>query len=193
MKCIRLLTVVLAAVLSASALSAQSTGLTAHFGYSPGTLKVDSENFNYTGIRFGISSAQLASTSVPLYVDYGLNFNYAWDSDDGYKTNYFSAAVPVNLGYQIDVEGSSLSFSPYGGISGRINILAETKGDGETYNYFDGDDSWRCKRLQLGVQLGLKIIVGGKYIIGYEFSPNVTEFMDDVKTTFNTFYVGIKL
>lgn len=193
MKYAKFITAVLVAFFTASTLSAQSTGFSAHVGYSPLTFKQGSDSENWTGgLRVGVAAGRYVSTGVPLYVDYGLNFNYAWDSDNGTKENYLSAEIPANIGYQINVKGSSVAFSPYGGLSGRVNILAEKKISGNSYNHFDGDDSSRWKRFQLGVQLGLKIVVGDKYIIGYEFNPNVTEIKDNRKTTFNTFFVGIK-
>lgn len=193
MKCIKFLTVALAAFLIATSMNAQSTGVSAHIGYSPITFRADSESSSMTGLRVGVAAGNLASTSVPLYVDYGLNLNYAWDKIGDAKINYISAAIPANIGYKLDVQGSTLSFSPYGGLSARVNILAEGKYDGESYSLFDGDDDDHWKRFQLGVQLGLKVTISDKYVIGYEFNPNVMEIADNVKTTFNTFFVGITL
>lgn len=92
MKCVRFLTVALVTFLTVTTLNAQPTGLSAHVGYSPITFKEGSNNGSWTGLRVGIAAENLASTSVPLYVDYGLNFNYAWDSDNSVKDNYLSAA-----------------------------------------------------------------------------------------------------
>ncbi len=193
MKRIKFLTVALAAFLVATSMNAQSTGVSAHVGYSPVTFSADSKSKSMTGLRIGVAAGNLASTSVPLYVDYGLNLNYVWDTKDEVKINYVSAAIPANIGYKLDVQGSALSFSPYGGLSARVNILAERKYDGESVSYFDGDNDNHWKRFQLGVQLGLKVTIGDKYIIGYEFNPNFMEIADNVKTTFNTFFVGIAL
>lgn len=191
MKCIKYFIVAFAAIITASSLDAQSIGFSAHVGYSPVTFKDDSNSSSSTGLRVGVTAGNFASTSVPLYVDYGLNLNYVWDSKEKVKMNYVSAAIPVNIGYKLDVQGSSLSFSPYGGLSARVNILAESKYDGETRNLFDGDNDEHWKRFQLGIQLGLKVTLSDKFIIGYEFNPNVMEIADGVKTTFNTFFVGI--
>lgn len=120
----------LTAVLIAISLNAQSTGFSAHIGYSPMTFSDGSESSSSTGMRVGITAGNYCSTSVPLYVDYGLNINYMWDTIKKSKLNYVSAAIPVNIGYQLDVLGSSLSFSPYGGLSARVNILAEGKYEG---------------------------------------------------------------
>lgn len=191
MKCSKHLTTVLTAILIAISLNAQSTGFSAHIGYSPMTFSDGSESTSSTGMRVGITAGNYVSTSVPLYVDYGVNINYIWDDIEGIKLNYVSAAIPVNIGYQLDVQGSSLSFSPYGGLSARVNILAEGKYKGEKASLFDGDNDSNWKRFQLGLQVGLKVSINHQFFVGYEFNPNVMEICDGVKTTFNTFFVGI--
>lgn len=184
------------AVISASvSLNAQSTGMMIRAGYSPYTIKSDGTSVNLGGVMAGFSAGNYVSSSIPLYVDYGVDFHYAWKSwtviDEKLKLNLLSGVIPVNIGYKFDVEGSVLSFSPYAGLSAGINIVANGTLDGESVNLFDGDGS--LNRFQLGVQIGIKISINDKVVIGYEYKPFVTEMAESTKTSYNTFYIGLPL
>lgn len=47
------------------------------------TFSDGSESTSSTGMRVGITAGNYVSTSVPLYVDYGVNINYIWDDIEG--------------------------------------------------------------------------------------------------------------
>lgn len=194
----KVLFVILALFFSASAsLSAQSTGMTIRAGYSPYTLKSDS-SINAGGVMAGFSAGNYVSSSVPLYVDYGVDLHYAWKTwnviNEKLKLNFLSAVIPVNIGYKFDVQGSVLSFSPYAGLAAGINIVANGSYDGESESLFDDDgESGSWKRFQLGAQVGIKITINNKFVLGYEFRPFITEVSESLKSSFNTFYIGLPL
>lgn len=114
--------------------------------------------------------------------------------DEKLKLNFLSAVIPVNIGYKFDVQGSVLSFSPYAGLAAGINIVANGSYDGESESLFDNDgESGSWKRFQLGAQVGIKITVNNKFVLGYEFRPFITEVSESLKSSFNTFYIGLPL
>ena len=195
----KVLIVVLAVIAASVSLSAQSTGMTIRAGYSPYTFKSDGSSINTSGVMAGFSAGNYVSSSVPLYVDYGVDLHYAWKSwkvgDERLKMNFLSGVIPVNFGYKFDVQGSVLSFSPYAGLAAGINIVANGTYDGESASLFDSDDdgdgSW--KRFQLGAQVGIKITINNKIVIGYEFRPFITEVAESTKSSYNTFYISLPL
>lgn len=193
----RILFVVLAALAASVSLSAQSTGMTIRAGYSPYTIKDDGASINTSGLMAGFSAGNYVSTSVPLYVDYGVDLHYAWKSwkmdGDRLKLNCLSAVIPVNIGYKFDVQGSVLSFSPYAGLAAGINIVANSSFDGESGSLFDGDDGGTWKRLQLGAQVGIKVTINDRIVLGYEFRPFITEVAEATKSSYNTFFIGLPL
>ena len=127
-----------------------------------------------------------------------MDLHYAWKTwnviDEKLKLNFLSAVIPVNIGYKFDVQGSVLSFSPYAGLAAGINIVANGSYDGESESLFDNDgESGSWKRFQLGAQVGIKITVNNKFVLGYEFRPFITEVSESLKSSFNTFYIGLPL
>ncbi len=198
MKCIKVLMVAAAILTSSISVSAQWAGGLIRAGYSPYTLKDDS-SINTSGVMAGFSMGNYVSSSVPLYADYGVDIHYAWKdysfSDEKIKLNFLTAVIPVNIGYQFDVKDSPLSFRPYAGLAAGLNILANAKYDGESASFFDtygeSDDHW--KRFQLGVQVGIKVIIKDMLTIGYEYRPFVTEAAESLKTSYNTFFIGVPL
>ncbi len=194
MKCIKVLMVAVAIFTSSVSLSAQWTGGLVRGGYSPYTLKDDDSSINAPGLMAGFSMGNRVSSSVPLYADYGLDIHYAW-KDEKVKYNFLSAVIPVNIAYKFDVNDSPLSFYPYAGFAAGLNILANAKYQGETVNLFDsygeGDDHW--KRVQLGVQVGIKIIINDRFTVGYEYRPFISEAAEGLKTSYNTFFIGVPL
>ncbi len=198
MKSVKVLVVAAAILASSFSVSAQSAGGLIRVGYSPYTLKDDS-SINTSGMMAGFSMSSYVSSSVPVYADYGVDIHYAWKdysvSDEKLKLNFVTAVIPVNIGYQLDIKDSPLSFRPYAGLAAGLNILANAKYDGESASFFDtygeGDDHW--KRFQLGVQVGIKVVIKDMLTIGYEYRPFITEAVDGVKTSYNTFFIGVPL
>ena len=193
MKHIKFLVVAAAIVASSFSLSAQWAG-GLRIGYSPYTLK-DEGSVNASGVMAGFSNGRCVSSSVPMYVDYGVDLHYAWKERQKVKYNFLTAVIPVNIGYLYAVQGSTLSFYPYAGLAAGLNILANAKYQGETADFFDADkdDDGHWKRFQLGAQLGIKLIINDKFTLGYEYRPFVTEVFDGVKTSYNSFFIGVPL
>lgn len=193
MKCIKVLMVAVAIFTSSLSLSAQWTGGLVRVGYSPYTIK-DNSSINASGLMAGFSMGNRVSSSVPVYADYGVDIHYAWREVEKVKNNFLSAVIPVNIAYKFDVNDSPLSFYPYAGFAAGLNILANVKDQGETANLFDsdgGDDHW--KRFQLGVQVGIKIIINDRFTVGYEYRPFITEAAESLKTSYNSFFIGVPL
>ena len=166
-----------------------------HINYAPVDLGGDygkHSDYSLSGIELGYAKGTSISNTMPLYVEYGANLHYAWDSiDDEDETMTLSCLnlnVPVNLVYRYNI-GNGMYLAPYAGLHARVNILATEKYEDEYYdesktiNLFDKDDvDYTAKRLQIGAQIGVGFDINNIHVgLGYVF--DMTEFMKKTTTS----------
>lgn len=186
MRKIRLIVLAVFAAISMSA-SAQEPFGTFYFQYNLSYLKCDKsvleqdriyhnpvkEQFNEVTIGYNYATPLF---SIPLFLEFGGAFQWAFQSDNGYKTNILALKAPVNLLFSINIS-DNFKIQPYGGVYGRVNLLAKTKPDeAATINWFDTMDA---RRFQVGVNAGLKFEIGQTVSIGGGYYRDLTDFCKD--------------
>lgn len=211
---------------SGSASSAKSgTGLSAmstddynrfYVGYNP--MKINWEDYQSEleeefpltqSLTVGYLHASSLSSNIPLFLEYGANFQYSFgkEKEDGdeWGINMYSVNVPVNLAFRLQF--NDVALTPYIGANFRVNAAGTYKyeyedWDGETesekVNIFDdSDDEWgdgTPKRFQAGLNVGVGFSYKALYLgVGYvsDFSK-VFDYEDlEGKIGVTTLTVGI--
>lgn len=99
------------------------------------------------GLSVGYLHASSLSSQIPLFLEYGANFQYSFGKDeyseeeyDSYsyslKTNVYSVNIPINLALKLQFNECALT--PYLGLNFRVNVAGNQKMHIE-YEYYDGD------------------------------------------------------
>lgn len=137
------------------------------------------------GISFGYLHASNLTNSLPLYIEYGANFQYSfgqetdkeyWNGEYKYTTrmNMYSLNVPVNLALRLSFNNDKVSLTPYVGLNFRLHLAGNIKKtsehdgdkDSENYDLFDDDDlsDEEFKRFQAGFNFGVGLTYKSLYI-----------------------------
>lgn len=177
---------------SGTGLSAMSTDDYNRFyvGYNP--VKINWENYQSEleeaypltqSLTVGYLHASSLSGNIPLFLEYGANFQYSFgkEKEDGeeWGINMYSVNVPVNLAFRLQF--NDVALTPYIGANFRVNAAGTYKyeyedWDGETesekVNIFDdSDDEWgdgTPKRFQAGLNVGVGFSYKALYLgVGY--------------------------
>jgi hypothetical protein len=110
------------------------------------------------GLTLGYMHASNIVKSLPLYVEYGANFAWAfgkYDDKETYnelswkmenKLNMFSINVPVNLAFRFSFADNSFSVTPYLGLNFRVNVAGTTK-QSLISKYKDGDATYTSTQI----------------------------------------------
>ncbi len=121
--------------------------------YNPTSVSFDADDvddISLNGFAIGYTKGFSISKSLPLFIEAGLNLNYAFKSIDNEAfndlskeydldltlANKYSALainVPVSLAYKFALTNSDISISPFVGVNFKFNVLGKMK-----YN-FDGE------------------------------------------------------
>ena len=160
--------------------------------YNPTTMHTSyngyTDNTSYQGLSLG------ASYFMPFYdalgVDFGVKGQYFFRNETKgsvkYKSNMFSATIPVDLAYDWHAT-DGLSIYPYAGLYARLNISATGKeeygGSTVKYNPFDKDEMgghpW--ERFQFGWQAGINFRIIDMLTIGGGYWMDLNEITDHIK------------
>ncbi len=184
--------------------------------YNPISVNPDKgDGIDMTGFTLGYVKSFGVSSTMPLFVETGLNLTYAtysedgeyyYDDDDYYfefdgedKYTWISASIPVNFGYKY-VVNETVSLFPYvgvtlrGGISAKRKITLEYDGESESedYNMFDKDDVGKdaqWKRFQIGWQIGVGAHFN-QFFVGASYGSDFSELAKKVKASVPAITVG---
>lgn len=169
--------------------------------YSPMTFNIDGEdNMDFTGVKLGYLHGMSISKTMPLYLEYGINAQYAWYSDsdkDGSYEEEVTASVlnlniPVNIAYRYAIN-QDMHVTPYAGLHLRGNILGKeeyeesykgSKDDTFSYDFFDKDDMGKhtAKRIQVGAQIGVGLDYKQLHF-GVGYNTQFGDYFEDVTTS----------
>lgn len=146
----------------------------------------DSESF--TGLSLVYNNANGLTSSVPLFLEWGIGAQYSFASDfmdiDDITFSMLSAKVPFSLIYKFDIPNSTISLMPNAGLDFRFNIFAKLSNDDDSANLFDKDDmegsSNTWNRFQVGWHIGLKARFGESFMLGAAYGSDFSEISDDV-------------
>ncbi|MBO5801074.1 MAG: hypothetical protein J6R16_02230 [Alistipes sp.] len=170
-----------------------------YVGYNPTKIKWEdyqSEFEKLFPMKHGISLGYIYGAnivdSLPLYVEFGGNFQYSFGKDESegdyesykYKLNMYSLNVPVNLAFRFGFNDNKVEITPYLGLNFRVNLAGNMKIEyefeddyyGESYSdsadikLFDSDEEMGniFKRFQVGFNVGVNLAFSGFNIgVGY--------------------------
>ncbi len=178
--------------------------------YNPVSVSYDyegAEDLDMTGFSFGYVKGFSVSKSLPLFVEAGLNLNYAFKSEDKTedeitmknKTTALAAGIPVSLAYKYTLNNSEISIVPYLGVDFKFNIIGKNKveydgpeeykdylPDNAEIDYFDKKDvedkDSRWKRFQMGWHIGAGVNYKALYV-GLKYGSDFTELCKKTKTS----------
>ena len=204
-----------------------------YVSYNPLSIKPDKgDDMNLTGFTFGFTKGISISKSLPLFVEAGARLNYSFNSETAddvelygasedreyffngvmsqeTKMTYMGVTVPVNLAYKWTSSSSSVSITPFVGLTFKGNIIAKTKAtgtfDGRIHDNHDGhilsdgtlelgetkkdlfdkkdvgkDGQW--KRFQVGWQIGVGVDYKQLYV-GFHYGSDFNEICKKTKTS----------
>lgn len=138
------------------------------------------------GLSVGVSQARALPGELPFLYEYGADLLMAFGDNN---TTLFSAVVPVNLMYRLDL--GQIQLLPFAGLNMTAHIVGQSKFDGYTYNWFKKEGEIEaCNRFQLGAQFGAKALYG-KYFFGLSYQPSLTNLDDN--TSLNILNVSVGL
>ena len=178
--------------------------------YNPISINPDEgDGLDMTGFSLGYVKSFGVSSSLPLFVETGLNLTYATWSEEG-EINYegydirvedkvtsFSAYIPVNFGYKYTVN-ETVSLFPYvgltlrGGISAKEKVTVEYDGESESeeYNLYDKDEVENTlKRFQIGWQIGVGAHIK-QFYVGASYGSDFSELAKKVKASVPAITIG---
>lgn len=140
---------------------------------------------NLNGVSVGVAQERSLPISLPISYEYGVDFMAAFGDD----MTLVSAIVPVNLMYTINID--KIKLVPFAGLNLTAHIIGQTKFEGETFNWFKGDDEEGAyNRFQLGAQFGAKAIYE-KYVFSISYQPSITKLTDYTNLNLLNVSVGI--
>lgn len=167
--------------------------------YLVSTLSYDGSDADdsFKGVSVEYLLGKSISTSLPLFVEYGVNASWGtYSEEDDYYSDYdvnfnvVNITVPVNLAYKFSV-GDGITIDPHVGVGARFNVLASASNDDDSISFFDKDDvgkSATWNRFQITGQAGVGICFN-QYYLGWEYSWNFMELAK--KMDLNTHYISL--
>lgn len=199
-----------------------------YVGYNPSKITWSEYQGDYEflfPLKHGITVGYLHGSNIvknlPLYIEWGANFQYLFGkkhfSDDGYSETMnistYSLNVPVNVAFRFSFKDNDLSITPYLGLNFRVNLAGKYKGKYENdyyddsgeyeYNLFskdeeDGMGDEAFKRFQVGFNVGVNFSykafnIGVGYVADFSKIYNWDEGGDKLtgKLGVTTLSVGI--
>ena len=155
----------------------------------------------------GYIKGKRVSNDMPLYLEYGINAQYAWysESEENYEfsASVINANIPVNIAYRYGISNDTY-ITPYFGLHVRGNIIGQGREEVEKYketyestaNFFDKDDMGSSKqtasRIQLGAQLGIGLDIKNLHI-GIGYNTQFSEYFKKTKTSGYTITLGLNI
>ena len=183
--------------------SAEEPFSTFYFQYNLSYLKCDKTHLEQNNIRHNPVKEQFNELTlgynyatplfnIPLFLEFGGAVQWAFQSDNGYKTNILALKAPVNLLLSINI-CDDFKIQPYGGIYGRANLLAKSKPDeAESINWFK-KDTMHAYRFQVGFNAGVKFAIGETVCIGGGYYRDLTDLCKDYHFEGWDFTIGMVL
>ena len=182
-----------------------------YVGYNPTKIKWEdyqSEFEKLFPLKHGISLGYIYGAnivdSLPLYVEFGGNFQYSFGKDEyegdyesyKFKLNMYSLNVPVNLAFRFGFNDNKVEITPYLGLNFRVNLAGNMKLEyeieedyyGESYSdstdiklFDDSDEEMGVnafKRFQVGFNVGVNFAFSG-FNIGVGYTTDFNKICND--------------
>jgi hypothetical protein len=140
--------------------------------YSPNK-KMGGDDVSLNGVSVDYLHGFSVSQTMPLYIEVGVNGNYATGDDDDCDYTSINAQIPVNLAYRF-APSNNFALMPFIGLNfkGGIKLEEETSyNERDFYSEDDMGDDETYNRFQAGWHIG----VGGqfnKFYIGLQYGTD---------------------
>lgn len=164
--------------------------------YSPGKLSYDDGSENIFAVSLGYNRYISVLTSIPLFVECGLGFQWTHGNLEGdTKMNLYSLKVPVGAAYLYTIPNSPVDIIPRVGLDFRINLAGtlDPKHD-SSRNVFDSDEmggsDYTWNRFQVGFHAGVNARIWKKLLVGYAFQHDFSEIAKKVHITQHNITLG---
>lgn len=204
---------------SGTGLSAMSTDDYNRFyvGYNPMKINWEDDQSELeeefplaSSLTVGYLHASSLSNNIPLFLEYGANFQYSFGNEkedgDEWSVNMYSVNIPVNLAFKLQF--NDVSLTPYVGANFRVNAAGTLN---YKFDYIDGDEDlkinifddsddedamgdYAAKRFQAGINVGVGFSYKALYLgVGYVSDFSKLFDADDMegKIGMTTLTVGI--
>ena len=162
----------------------------------------DKDILTFNGFGITWTNANAISTTIPLYIEYGVGAQYSYRHDQEKKNAYnyeakyhlLSVKVPVEFLYRIQIPGSKVCFAPFAGLDAVVYALGrgtETVSDSKydslngtsTFDLFSNNDP-KLNRFNLDWHAGGKLMFGHFFvaaayegpILGFYHKDNVKAY-----------------
>jgi hypothetical protein len=145
---------------------------------------------SYTGAALNYGHAFAVTQKLPLFVETGLGGQYSFFKEYGYKTQFVSVKVPLNVIYEYVIPGTSISLDPYAGARLRVNVWGQYESDYGEHDLFDDDEGFG-KRVQVGWQAGLKVRFNNAFFVGGSYGTDFMDFSPESKISEATVSLGV--
>lgn len=166
------------------------------------------------GITLGYTEARNVVKGMPIYIEYGANFQYIYGTenlegikimhyqfDTNSRTNIFAVNVPVNASVRISLANNHVAVTPYAGLNARLSIAGKqvmTSGtlSAETAIFDSSNDTGAAgndafNRFQLGLNLGCSATYDVYTIgIGHVFDLSKLSTLGNARLGVTTIYLG---
>ncbi len=164
------------------------------FSYG-GAISTDAYKLNGLGIEylrgFGVSK------SLPMFVEGGLNFNFAFGEVLDKPASHIGMAIPVSFAYKFNIK-DVFTIKPYAGIDFNIGLVGKNRlsndGDEEAEwnNWYDTDEDSHWSRFNLGWHIGADFQYS-HFIVGLKFTSDITKVYKNELTHVNNNVIAVKL
>ena len=166
-----------------------------YVGYNPTKIKWEDHQSDIEkelplkhGISLGYIYGANIVDSLPLYIEFGGNFQYSFGKEEyeeedeysyesyKYKLNMYSLNVPVNLAFRFGFNDNKVEITPYLGLNFRVNLAGNMKIEYEVEDYYYSDsDSIDVKLFddseeEMGVNAFKRFQVGFNVGVNFAFS-----------------------
>lgn len=199
---------------SASSYQYESVFNTFDITYSPQKFNSVDENssssLDLNAVSLNWAQAKALTSSYPIYIQYGLGFQYAWSTESEKvsgasaksTTSFLTAKIPLNLMYCFNIPSTNVLLLPHVGLNLQGHILGQqkvtAKYEDETHSekmsFFNKDDmdDNTFSRFIVGWQIGAKVAFN-KFVVGVAYEGPITNLYKDGDIKINTNQVNISL
>ena len=167
------------------------------------------DSWGHVGFNVGYSRGINLVNSLPLFLELGGEVNYTSGTESGeygrydcdYSISLINVSVPVNVTYRVPVS-ESFAIAPFAGVNFKYNAMGLVKGktsrgESEWYSVFNeknlkkylGTDEGP-NVFQIGLNVGVNLVVSNKFVFGYRFTPDLTDYFKYEKSYYGEKYGG---
>ena len=134
------------------------------------------DELSLNGLGVGYTHSWGVDPHIPLYVQGGIGFQYAFGSKYGMDFTMYSLGIPVNIGYHFQIS-DNFGIGPYLGINVRYYLSGKADYEGVDIKLFDSDEGdWNA--FAFGWQIGGKAVLK-KFLFGISYGIDFTEMAED--------------